>query len=263
MYWDNRTKQKLLALYEGELDRKTTIQKELKKLPGGKLTVKQNRGNYLLLYRKDGSREEGITRNRDLCRKYARKCFLERQLECCEINCGAVKAALESIYRAEKHRKKSVRSGAFARLSQTFPDGDFRYSTEALEWMNAPYERNPYYPEGLRYRTKNGILVRSKSERSIANSLIENGIPFRYEAKIIINGKVYYPDFTILCSDGTILLWEHFGMEDDDDYFMKSCWKLRNYRKAGYNTHKNLICTYEDDLLSEEHLDFLIQRYIW
>ena len=43
MYWDNRTKQKLLALYEGELDRKTTIQKELKKLPGGKLTVKQNR----------------------------------------------------------------------------------------------------------------------------------------------------------------------------------------------------------------------------
>ena len=35
MYWDNRTKQELLALYEGELDRKTTIQKELKKLPGG------------------------------------------------------------------------------------------------------------------------------------------------------------------------------------------------------------------------------------
>lgn len=216
MYWDNRTKQKLLALYEGELDRKTTIQKELKELPGGRLTVKQNRDKYLLLYRKDGRREEGITRNRELCRKYARKCFLERQLECCEINCSAVKAALESIYRAEKHRKKSVRSGAFARLPQTFPDGDFRYSTEALEWMNAPYERNPYYP-----------------------------------------------DFTILCSDGTILLWEHFGMEDDDDYFMKSCWKLRNYRKAGYNTHKNLICTYEDDLLSEENLDFLIQRYIW
>ena len=143
MYWDNRTKQELLALYEGELDRKTTIQKELKKLPGGKLTVKQNRGNYLLLYRKDGSREEGITRNRDVCRKYARKCFLERQLECCEINCSAVKAALESIYGAEKYRKKSVRSGAFARLAQTFPDGDFRYSTEALEWMNAPYERNP------------------------------------------------------------------------------------------------------------------------
>ena len=216
MYWDNRTKQELLALYEGELDRKTTIQKELKKLPEGKLTVKQNRGNYLLLYRKDGSREEGITRNRDLCRKYARKCFLERQLECCEINSSAVKVALESIYREEKHRKKSVRSGAFARLPQIFPDGDFRYSTEALEWMNAPYERNPYYP-----------------------------------------------DFTILCSDGTILLWEHFGMEDDDDYFMKSCWKLRNYRKGGYNTHKNLICTYEDDLLSEDHLDFLIQRYIW
>ena len=33
MYWDNRMKQELLALYEGELDRKTTIQKELKKLP--------------------------------------------------------------------------------------------------------------------------------------------------------------------------------------------------------------------------------------
>lgn len=36
---------------------------------------------------------------------------------------------------------------------------------------------------------------------------------FRYEAKLAINGKVYYPDFMILCDDGRILIWEHFGLD--------------------------------------------------
>lgn len=259
----NEMKSKLLDLYEVELARKVVIQKELKSLPDGKLVIKQNREKYLLLYCSHGSRMEGTTRNHRRSRQHARKCFLENQLELCEINCSAVKTALQSMRAAELDHKKLIRPGAAARLSQVFPDQEFRYSQAELDWMNAPYERNPYHPEGLRYKAKNGLMVRSKPERSIANSLLKRRVPFRYEAKVIVCGKVYYPDFTILCSDGTILLWEHFGMDDDDDYFMKSCWKLRNYRKAGYDMHRNLICTYEDDLLSEENLDVLIRRYVW
>ncbi len=263
MYWDtNKTKQKLLDLYEVELARKAVIQKELKSMPSGNLVIKQNRGKYFLIYCADESGVTGITRDYELCQKYARKSFLEKQLNICEVNCKTMGEALQSIRSAESYQKKIIRPGAADRLMQAFPDGGFRYSAEALEWMNASYERNPYHPEALRYRAQSGLLVRSKSERSIANALIKWCVPFRYEAKTIVCDKIYYPDFTILCSDGTILLWEHFGMDDVDEYFMKSCWKQRYYRKAGYDIHKNLICTYESDLLSEEKLDFLIQRYI-
>ena len=82
--------------------------------------------------------------------------------------------------------------------------------------MEAPYEKNPFHPEQLIYQTKSGILVRSKSERMIADFLSEHGIPFRYEAKLLIDGKAYYPDFMILCEDDTLILWEHFGLMSQD-----------------------------------------------
>ena len=42
------------------------------------------------------------------------------------------------------------------------------------------------------------------------------GIIYRYEQAIEICGKIYYPDFVILCDDGTIIIWEHFGLMEDD-----------------------------------------------
>ena len=259
----NEMKEKLLDLYEIELARKAVMQKELKTLPDGRLVIKQNRDKYFMLYQANGTKLEGITRDKDRSRQHARKCFLENQLEICQLNCDAMEAALRSVRSGEMKRDKPVRPGAVSRLMQIFPDGEFRYSAEALAWMNAPYERNPYRPENLRYMARNGLMVRSKSERSIADSLLKNCVAFRYEAKTIICGRVYYPDFTILCSDGTILIWEHFGLDDKEDYFLQSCRKIRNYRKAGYDIHRTLICTYESDLLSEEKLDFLIRRYVW
>lgn len=38
----------------------------------------------------------------------------------------------------------------------------------------------------------------------------------------------------ILCDDGRILIWEHFGLMDKEEYFISACRKLEQYRKAGY-----------------------------
>ena len=84
---------------------------------------------------------------------------------------------------------------------------------------------------------------------------------FRYEAKLAINGKVYYPDFMILCDDGRILIWEHFGLMDKEEYFISACRKLEQYRRAGYVQHSNLICTYEEDLRSGAVLEEILLRY--
>lgn len=133
----NEMKSKLLDLYEVELARKAVIQKELKSLPAGKLVIKQNREKYLLLYCSDGSQLEGITRNHRKSRQHARKCFLENQLDLCEINCSVMETALQSVRAAELNHKKLIRPGAAARLSQVFPDQEFQYSQAALDWMNA------------------------------------------------------------------------------------------------------------------------------
>ena len=76
------------------------------------------------------------------------------------------------------------------------------------------------------------FYVRSKSERSIADMLTEADIPFRYEPELVIGAKRYYPDFMILCSDGSIVIWEHFGMTDDSEYFHKMCKYTDIYQAA-------------------------------
>ena len=129
------------------------------------------------------------------------------------------------------------------------------------EWLYGNYEQNPYKPEQKIYKTKSGIMVRSKSERSLADFFTERGVAFRYEAKLAINGKVYYPDFMILCDDGRILIWEHSGLMDKEEYFISACRKLEQYRRAGYVQHSNLICTYEEDLRSGAVLEEILLRY--
>ena len=85
-----------------------------------------------------------------------------------------------------------------------------------------------------KYRTSDGTYVKSKSEL------------FIYEYPTSINGKVFYPDFTIMRpSDGKIILWEHFGMMGLEGYRNQTQQKLFDYSCEGYWPFKNLITTFE------------------
>ena len=95
-------------------------------------------------------------------------------------------------------------------------------------------------------RTSDGTYVKSKSELFIYEYLKLNGIPFLYENPTSINGKVFYPDFTIMRpSDGKIILWEHFGMMGLEGYRNQTQQKLFDYSCEGYWPFKNLITTFE------------------
>lgn len=130
------------------------------------------------------------------------------------------------------------------------------------EWKSENHHRNSYRPELLKYQTSKCVMVRSKSEKIIADKLEQYGIPYRYEAELFINGNRYYPDFMILLPDGSILIWEHFGMMDDIDYASRAWRKIENYRRAGYVQHTNLICTYESDIENGKVIDEIIRRFI-
>lgn len=125
---------------------------------------------------------------------------------------------------------------------------DNNYSDYVTDWLNKPYEKNPYHPEKLKIPTNSSVLVRSKSEALIFNRLLESGLPFIYEKPINIGGQVIYPDFTILNpSTGKIYIYEHFGMLDDEEYFDKFIRKLAMYKNNEYIVGNNFFMTYETD----------------
>lgn len=71
----------------------------------------------------------------------------------------------------------------------------------------------------LIHRTSRGDLVRSKSEVIIANLLHSNGIDYRYEEPLEIDGLTKFPDFTIEDDDtGERYYWEHLGMLSNEAY---------------------------------------------
>ncbi len=134
----------------------------------------------------------------------------------------------------------------------------------ARRWLEIPYESNPKYPEKRDQKTANGEWVRSKSEVIIANNLKMLGIPYKYEAPVLISanprGEAYYaipgsassiiyPDFTCLNVMRRKLVYiEHFGIMDSPEYRDKEFfWKIRNYENAGIIQGKNFIMTFEDD----------------
>lgn len=138
------------------------------------------------------------------------------------------------------------------------------FSKEILDWMNAPYKRNPKYPEKLTHKTVNGLMVRSKSEAMIAKLLYLNKIPFRYECELTLGDKIVYPDFTIIHpKTGKIIYWEHFGLMDRVDYCAHSCTRYEDYVMNGYVPFVHLIFTYEtlENPFSIEDAEMYIKKY--
>ena len=115
------------------------------------------------------------------------------------------------------------------------------------QWTQESYPTNPYYSEQKIYPTKNGEMVRSKSEAILADMYFELGIPYRYEAELQFKNQTKrYPDFTLLdVKNKKIIYHEHLGMLDHEDYRRNNIKKLDEYRKNEIYPGKNLILTYE------------------
>ena len=122
----------------------------------------------------------------------------------------------------------------------------FQSLFNATQWAHEPYHTNTKYPEGLIHKCISGLMVRSKSEEIIANSLISNQIPFRYECELAVDNAFLYPDFTILHpTSNQIYYWEHFGLMDNSNYRDNTFNKLKLYGNNNIIPSINLITTYE------------------
>lgn len=134
------------------------------------------------------------------------------------------------------------------------------------EWVKAEYQRNPNYPEALKYPTIFPELkVRSKAESQIVDKLVQLEIPFRYEEMHIFNGVVLHPDFTLLNKrTHKIMFLEHQGMRDKPDYAAKVYAREETYRQAGIIPWKDLLITTEtyDEPLDLNWLEVILRYYL-
>ncbi|MCR5651645.1 MAG: hypothetical protein K6F86_10730 [Lachnospiraceae bacterium] len=117
----------------------------------------------------------------------------------------------------------------------------------AARWLEKEYKSNPYNPEGKIYETRNGEMVRSKSEAILADMLYELQIPYHYEQSLKLrNNIIRYPDFTLLKEKTRELIYlEHFGLLNDEQYRTDCLKKLGEYRNNGIYPGKNLLITLE------------------
>ena len=117
------------------------------------------------------------------------------------------------------------------------------------KWIEAhPGGANPYSIEAG-YDTERGEIVRSKSEKIIADKLYAMGIPYSYECRLSVQGApIMYPDFTILnTATRKTWYWEHFGLTDDNSYRDNMSHKLNIYESSGLFLGDELIITTEGE----------------
>ena len=124
-----------------------------------------------------------------------------------------------------------------------------RRNTNLFQGVLRRAEAEVPYAENLIHRTEKGHLVRSKSELVIANMLFRSGLDYEYER--VLEGETeagrLRPDFSFVTADGDLIVWEHLGMMQREDYRKGWEWKRRWYEANGYVLEKNLFTSVDDD----------------
>jgi len=127
-----------------------------------------------------------------------------------------------------------------------------------------PGYQNPFPEDGNVY-TQKGEIVRSKSEKIIADLFDKYNIPYVYEPRLELNNlHTVYPDFAILnVRKKKTIYWEHLGLIDINEYAIKNLQKISEYENAGFELGDTLIITTETGLnpLDSRFVESKILKY--
>jgi len=107
---------------------------------------------------------------------------------------------------------------------------------QAIEkWrLEHPGDQNEV-PKAETYETQRGELVRSKSEKILADLFNSMDIPYVYETRLRLKNKEIYPDFMLFnVKTRKSVYWEHFGRLDKPDYAIKNYIRINDYERSGY-----------------------------
>ena len=237
------------------------VEKKLEGLPPGNFICCTSKGKSKW-YVSDGHNRTYIAKkDKGLASKLAYKKYLEaslselcarkKALEVCRESCIKIKPATDILSNCEEIR--NLVAPMMVSISE-----------EAMAWMNSTYIKNSKNPENLNHKSSSGNILRSKSETIIDMCLFNAGIPYRYEAQLVLGNRAIYPDFTIYdVKREKIVYWEHFGCMDNPEYARKACEKIMLYVANGIIPSIDLIITFEtkDNPLTAEKVMSVINEY--
>ncbi len=134
------------------------------------------------------------------------------------------------------------------------------------EWKRTHLGQQNDYPAEKGYLTDQGEMVRSKSEKILADLFLKHGIPYTYEPRIILSGaRSLCPDFALLnTKTRRTIYWEHFGLISDGEYAYKAFSKLRTYEDNGLEVGKDILFSIESDAqpLDQKKIEAKIKKYL-
>lgn len=238
------------------------MEEELKNLPCGSLRCTSSNGSHQ--YYVDGNyiSKKQIERIRGLTqREYYEKLepIIKRRLKMLhQLEQSYISCEIENCYEELCAARKSL----VMPFCETVED-------KVRKFLNEEYEPGVFDENNVtEFFTLRGERVRSKSEVLISEHLNHYGVPYRYEKPLDLLdwNKVVTcrPDFTVINKrTGKILIYEHLGRMDDENYVAANMHKLDLYEKNGYLLGENLIVTHETSKspLNVKVLDSYIKTY--
>ncbi len=263
----------MYANYDEIRKRARFIEEELLRLrkldtkwPQGDLICTRNEKRFKWYVKQDGTTVYLPKRNVDTARKLAQKKFCQAKIKELEEELAACRNYMKSSDRDRGMADKILENKGYAALLENQNDekGPHQIMKEIDKWKNEPYEINKLHPETLNVKGTRGKMLRSKSEAIIDKILYSEGIPFRYEDKLVLGNVTFCPDFTIRHPrSGKFYYWEHFGMMDNPEYVSRFCQKIRMYCEHGIIPMANLILTYEtkDNPLGIDSVEKIVKEY--
>ncbi len=167
-----------------------------------------------------------------------RKKLLQMKKEGCERSLSLLYDRLSKIY------EDSIEGRRALIKPYLLPDEQY-----IKKWESLAYQGLPFSEGASEIFTEKGERVRSKSEKMIADKLALMKIPYRYEYPLDVGRSYcYYPDFTILdIRERKTIIYEHFGMMQDEKYARDALSKIKDYQKAGLKGGENFIFTMESN----------------
>ncbi len=259
------------CLYETEklLD---SIKVSLKKAPKGRMRSEMAKGKYPQFYEilKKGDAKGRFMRKEEIdkIKAYAQKEYDIRMLTETEKVKKKLIGLIANWEEIERHNFYSlaevVTKLSVAKQSYVTPyimaEDDY-----IATWMQSFDTEKNSYPIEKGYITERGELVRSKSEKMIADKLYLRGIPYVYEARILLGNNIFFPDFAALNARTRQTFYlEHFGMMDTPEYCRNALEKIEKYDELGLVLGENFIASFESELkgINMEQIDRAIERYL-
>ena len=117
-------------------------------------------------------------------------------------------------------------------------------------WLSQAYVKKQPLENDHPFPTEKGDIVCSKTEAQEADYMFYHSYDYLYEKRLQLRDRGRptwrYPDFTILDPvTREEVIFEHFGMVDDEGYQHSMFDKIRLYEENGYVIGQNFLFTFE------------------